>query len=165
MLVTARQSAARAGLDARLRLAQGDATDFDPRALFGIGSFDRIIIPYALSMIPEWRATLAHSASLLAPNGSLHIVDFGDFSGLPGFFRTAMLGWLAMFGVHPRPDLANAVLSLSERQNLRAWILKRFRGYAIQIVVVAAPAPASARNHPLTAGFAAARNAGALQGY
>ena len=78
MLATAAASTARAGLASRVALAQADATAFDPQALFGCASFERVLISYALSMIPPWRAALAHALDVLAPGGSLHIVDFGD---------------------------------------------------------------------------------------
>ncbi len=39
MLITARQSVERAGLADRIRLAQADATGFDPQALFGAAGF------------------------------------------------------------------------------------------------------------------------------
>ena len=87
MLATADASIARAGLAARIHLAEGDATSFDPVALFDVPAFDRIVISYALSMIPPWREVLDHAASLLAPDGALHIVDFGDQAGLPPAFR------------------------------------------------------------------------------
>ena len=83
MLATAGRATARPGLAHRIRLARGDATAFDPAALFGEAVFDRIVISYALSMIPPWRAVLAEAAGHLAPDGSLHIVDFGDQVGLP----------------------------------------------------------------------------------
>ena len=54
MLETARGAVRRAGLGGRIRLAQADATGFDPQALFGRPGFDRIVISYALSMIPPW---------------------------------------------------------------------------------------------------------------
>src|SRR5271154_2837984 len=46
---------ARAGLASRIALAQADATTFDSQGLFGCASFERVIISYALSMIPPWR--------------------------------------------------------------------------------------------------------------
>ncbi len=63
MLATARRSIASAGLQGRIRLAQADAVTVDPARLFGVESFDRVVISYALSMIPPWRQVLAHSAS------------------------------------------------------------------------------------------------------
>ena len=68
---------ARAGLSARVALGQGDATAFDPAALFGRARFDRVMISYALSMIPPWREALERALDVLAPGGSLHLVDFG----------------------------------------------------------------------------------------
>ena len=52
MLGTAERAVGRARLGQRIRLAQADATSFDPVALFERASFDRIVISYALSMIP-----------------------------------------------------------------------------------------------------------------
>jgi len=50
MLINARQT-----LGDRARLAEGDATDFDPQAMFGVPGFDRVVISYALSMIARAR--------------------------------------------------------------------------------------------------------------
>ena len=48
---------------------------------------------------PPLRAAVRH----LAPGGTLHVVDFGDMAGLPGWFRRAMAAWLAKFHVRHRP--------------------------------------------------------------
>ncbi len=72
---------------ARVRVAQADAAAFDAAQLFGRPSFERVMISYALSMIPPWREALAQAVDALAPGGSLHIVDFGDYAGLPAPFR------------------------------------------------------------------------------
>src|ERR1700761_377914 len=58
MLVSARASIERAGLASRIRVAQADATNFDAAALFGRPNFERVVISYALSMIPPWREAL-----------------------------------------------------------------------------------------------------------
>lgn len=113
MLATARE---RLGDDAALAL--GDATSFDAEQLFGYGEFDRIVISFALSMIPEWRKAVAHAAGLLAPGGSLHIVDFSDFSGLPSPFRAMMRTWLDKFHVTPRLDLADRAAGEALRRRL-----------------------------------------------
>ena len=52
-------------------------------------------------------AALRGSAKLselqvLAPGGALHIVDFGDLRGLPGWSKSALHAWLARFHVTPR---------------------------------------------------------------
>jgi len=134
MLASAAASTARAGLASRIALAQGDATAFDPQALFGCASFERVMISYALSMIPPWRETLAHALGLLAPGGSLMIVDFGDCAGLPGPFKAGLRRWLAAFDVTPRDDLGGALESLAAERGLACEIESRFRGYAILAV-------------------------------
>jgi S-adenosylmethionine-diacylgycerolhomoserine-N-methlytransferase len=131
MLDTAAASIARAGLQQRIRLAQGDATNFDAQALFGRERFERIVISYALSMIPSWREALGHAIDALAPGGSLHIVDFGDQAGLPGPFRVALNLWLAAFDVTPRATLQAELTGMAEKRDARASVAFRLRGYAI----------------------------------
>lgn len=106
MLKSARISCRRAGIDGRIALARADATDFDPHALYGhVEGFDRILIAYALSMIPTWRAVVDHCLDVLAPGGSLHVVDFGRMDGMPPPARALMRRWLSWFHVQPRPEL------------------------------------------------------------
>ena len=131
MLATARTSIARAGLEKRITLAQADATNFDPRAIFGRAYFDRVAISYALSMIPPWRGVLRHAAEIVAPGGSLRVVDFGDQAGLPPAFKRVLDRWLALFHVTPRLTLARDVASLASDLNLIGSSRPRFRGYAI----------------------------------
>jgi S-adenosylmethionine-diacylgycerolhomoserine-N-methlytransferase len=92
-------------LGARAVLAAGDATCFDAVALFGTDRFDHIVLSYTLSMIPDWQGAIAKAARLLAPQGRLHIVDFGNFSGLPGPLAALLRGWLRLFHVTPRDAL------------------------------------------------------------
>ena len=131
MLVTARQSVARAGLGSRIILGEADATRFDPVALFGQARFDRVVISYALSMIPPWREALRHAAGLLAPGGSLHLVDFGDGQGLPAAFNAGLQAWLAKFHVAPRRDLPEAVVEVAREHGLAAVTRQLYRGYAV----------------------------------
>jgi S-adenosylmethionine-diacylgycerolhomoserine-N-methlytransferase len=134
MLATASTSTARAGLASRVALAQADATAFDSQGLFGYASFERVMISYAVSMIPPWRKALAHALDVLAPGGSLHIVDFGDCAGLPGPFKAGLRGWLATFDVTPRHDLRVALEALSAERGVTCEIESWFRGYAILAV-------------------------------
>lgn len=131
MLATAKRAIARSGLDARVRVAQGDASSFDSSALFGVAQFDRVVISYALSMIPPWREVLHHAGTLVAPGGSVHIVDFGDQAGLPRIFKTLLEAWLARFHVTPCATLRQEVERLAEERGLRASTRMRFRGYAV----------------------------------
>ena len=134
MLASAAASVARAGLSARVALARADATAFDPEALFGEAEFERVMVSYALSMIPPWRDALERALDVLAPGGSLHLVDFGPGAGLPGPFRTGLRRWLAAFDVTPRDDLSAALTALSAERGLSCEIENRFRGYAVLAV-------------------------------
>ncbi len=130
MLDTAETAIRRAGLADRIAVAQGDATVFDPAALFGRADFERVMISYALSMIPPWREALAHALDVVAPGGSLHIVDFGDCAGLPGPFKAALRRWLAAFDVNPRDDLGETLAALAAARGLVSSAQGWRRGYA-----------------------------------
>ncbi len=130
MLDTAAASIARAGLSSRVAIARADATAFDPEGLFGRMQFERVMISYALSMIPPWREALAQALDVVAPGGSLHLVDFGDCSGLPGPFKTALRRWLAAFDVTPRDDLGETLAALSAARGLASATQVWRRGYA-----------------------------------
>ncbi len=130
MLTTARASIIREDLEQRIWVELGDATRFDPMALFGAAQFDRVVISYALSMIPDWEAALAAAAGLIAPGGSLHIADFGGQAGMPGWFRKGLFAWLDMFSVTPRLDLAEKVDAVARRYGHACEVRSLYRGYA-----------------------------------
>ena len=130
MLNSAIGAISRAGLTARIRIAHGDATRFDPDSLFGIARFDRIFVSYSLSMIPQWRGVLDTAVSLLAPDGELRIVDFGGQERLPGAIRWLLRRWLAMFHVTPCDDL-EAILTARAAATGASLVFERpYRGYA-----------------------------------
>jgi len=152
MLATARVAIRRAGLEARVTLAQGDASEFDPRTLFGRAAFDRVLVSYALSMIPPWREALAQAINVVADGGVLEIVDFGDQAGLPRLMRAGLRRWLAAFEVTPRDALGEVVAALAEERGARARAFALYGGYAVRATVerpgpriapgAAGPAPA-----------------------
>lgn len=109
---------ARAALGNEARLGQGDACAFDAADLLGEPAFERIVLSYSLSMIPDWQGALDHAAGQLAPGGSLHVVDFGDLQGLPGPFQTLLRGWLAKFHVEPRTALPEAAARIAAARGL-----------------------------------------------
>ncbi|HET6526183.1 class I SAM-dependent methyltransferase [Sphingopyxis sp.] len=129
MLKTARASIARAGLAKRIRVAEGDATDFDPNALFRADGFDRIFQSYTLSMIPDWQGAMREATRHLAPYGSLHIVDFGQQEELPAWWRGVLLGWLARFHVEPRAMLVEAAREVANDIGGRMSVTRLYRGY------------------------------------
>jgi S-adenosylmethionine-diacylgycerolhomoserine-N-methlytransferase len=122
-----KSAAARLGQTARL--AQGDATSFDAARLFGREGFDRVVISFALSMIPDWQGAVRQAVQVLAPGGVLHIVDFGDCRGLPGPARGLLRRWLAHFHVAPRLDLPDFAHSLAVRRGLSCRARRGPLGY------------------------------------
>lgn len=122
-------SVARKRMGADCVLSRGDATSFDPEALFGRATFDRVFISYALSMIPQWEQAMDQAARALAPGGSLHVVDFGDFGGLPRPARSLMHGWLEKFHVTPRENMGSVAASIAQEHGLTLRTLRGRFGY------------------------------------
>lgn len=120
---------ARAALGAEAPLGEGDACSFDPQALLGEPQFDRIVLSYSLSMIPDWEAALDHAASLLAEGGQLHVVDFGDLTGLPGPLAGMLRAWLAKFHVAPRTTMGAVAARIAEARELRLVSTRGALGY------------------------------------
>jgi S-adenosylmethionine-diacylgycerolhomoserine-N-methlytransferase len=135
MLTTAIAAIDRAGLARSVRVAHGDATHFDPAKMFQVARFDHVMICYSLSMIPDWQLVLDNALACLKPGGKLHIVDFGDQSGLPSVAGKLLLRWLALFDVTPRNELRNAVERLAARSGAELAFKRPFRGYAQQAVL------------------------------
>lgn len=142
MLATARKNIAREKLDDAIEIAHADAAAFDPKPLFGIERFDRIFISYSLSMIPVWRGVLQQAIRMLAPGGELHVVDFGDQRGLPGWFGRALHRWLEAFHVTPRSDLEIQLQTLADYHGAELQFSRPFRGYAQYAVLRFATAAA-----------------------
>jgi S-adenosylmethionine-diacylgycerolhomoserine-N-methlytransferase len=130
MLETARKSVARKGLGERVTLAQGDAGAFDTQALFGLPQVDRVFMSYTLSMIPPWQEAIELGARCLAPGGSLHIIDFGQYERLPGFARRWHFKSLNDFHVFPRRELPAVLRRIAGEQGLAMEFTPLYRGYA-----------------------------------
>jgi S-adenosylmethionine-diacylgycerolhomoserine-N-methlytransferase len=129
ILATAKASIARAGLVDRITLAEADATSFDFYALFGRPYVDRVIVSYALSMIPSWRSALSAALAAVAPGGRLQIVDFGQQEGMPRWFKAALFARLERFSVRPPADLPEALEALAEQFGARLRYERIYRGY------------------------------------
>lgn len=132
MLDTARSKLSRGGSVPKLRVA--DATQFTADD-FGARSFDRIMISYALSMIPDWTSAIDQALAALAPRGSLHIVDFGQQERLPNWARPALQAWLRRFHVTPRADLKVELAKRCEVLGAELSFTAIARGYAWHAIV------------------------------
>ncbi|TCM58599.1 S-adenosylmethionine-diacylgycerolhomoserine-N-methyltransferase [Rhizobium sp. PP-F2F-G48] len=129
MLISAEK--ALAGRAATLKTA--DATDFEARA-FGVEGFERIVISYALSMIPDWEKAIDAALDALAPDGSLHIADFGQQEGLPPIARRILSAWLTRFHVTPRARLMAVVTAKARARGLSTETKALGRGYAWLVI-------------------------------
>lgn len=132
MLVSARANFR--GIPVVPQLQVADATSFDA-ADFGVDGFDRIMISYALSMIPEWEKAIDASLAALKPGGSLHVVDFGQQERLPAWFRRLLQGWLSRFHVTPREKLRDVLAASADAANGRLEFETVGRGYAWHAVI------------------------------
>jgi S-adenosylmethionine-diacylgycerolhomoserine-N-methlytransferase len=141
MLTSAISAISRRGLADRIRLAHGDGTAFDPQALFGVPTFDHVMISYSLSMIPDWRRVLEAAVTRLKPGGRLHIVDFGDLERLPDVARALLRRWLALFDVTPRDDLERVLSAMADATGAHVKFERPFRGYAQCAVLTLPPQP------------------------
>jgi S-adenosylmethionine-diacylgycerolhomoserine-N-methlytransferase len=109
MLESAKTSLAKAGLNGRVKLVQAYAEALSPQLFGEAKPFDAIIFSYSLSMIPDWRQSLAAAGSVLSLRGRIHVVDFGDLKGLGPIAESLLRQWLALFHVAPREELLRFV--------------------------------------------------------
>jgi S-adenosylmethionine-diacylgycerolhomoserine-N-methlytransferase len=130
MLKTARAKVSQTPASRRVHLEIGDATAFDGAATFGLAHYDRVFTSYTLSMISDWPRVIEQMIAAMGDNGEVHIVDFGDCSGLPVAAKTVLYAWLAKFHVTPRLDLADTLADVAERHGLVLDYRTLYRGYA-----------------------------------
>jgi len=145
MLVNAGKAVVRAGIERRSRIAYADAAAFEPQRVFGRGAFDRIFISYAVSMIPSWQVVIERAVEQLAPGGELHIVDFGDLRGMPGWTRSLLHAWLARFHVTPRALMFRASADIAAANGCLFEERRLYRGFA-WIAVIRRPQDALVQN-------------------
>lgn len=141
MLQTARKSILKAGLHARVSVAQGDATDFSLQSLFGVAVAERVVVSYALSMIPPWEETVKQALAAVAPGGELHVVDFGLQEQWPEAPRSMLRAWLNKFSTHPREDLLPYLDQCAKEAGSTLRSEQLYRGYSVYAVIRKPHAP------------------------
>lgn len=92
LLAVARRRAA--GLP-QVRVVEADATAWQPPA-----PADAVFLSYALTMMPDWRATLDNAWRMLAPGGRLGVVDFHLPAAGSALGNGLWRRWFAHDGVH-----------------------------------------------------------------
>jgi S-adenosylmethionine-diacylgycerolhomoserine-N-methlytransferase len=116
-------------------LVEGDAAEFSTHSLFRCGGFDRVVLSFALSMIPDWEMSLTRAIAAVGPKGSLHVVDFGDLRGVPQPLRAGLRRWLRHFHVTPRAALAERAQYYAGRLGMACKVRRGPLGY-FQMVTI-----------------------------
>ncbi len=100
MLISARKTFETKATRPDFRVA--DATAFTPRE-FGVDGFDRILISYALSMIPDWECAIDAALAALNPRRRAAHRRFRPAGRPAGLVcASAARSWLRKFHVSPR---------------------------------------------------------------
>jgi S-adenosylmethionine-diacylgycerolhomoserine-N-methlytransferase len=133
MLKTAAAAAEAAGMGGRIKLATALSTDFTHSALGLAQPFDRLIYSYSLSMMDDWRGALEHGLTQVKPGGTIHVVDFGDQEGLPGWFKKMLGAWLHQFHVRFRPEVRLWFEEQERKGRGRSRYQPVMRGYAYRL--------------------------------
>lgn len=141
MLDKARSAVRRHGLDQRIRLIEADACDFSGHEALSARRFDRIFFSYTLSMIPAWEYAIEEALGALAPEGIVHIVDFGQQEQLPRWFQSALFRWLDRFHVRPRGDLRAVLEEAAARHGGQLHFRPLYRGYAWSATITRGKTP------------------------
>jgi len=130
MLDTAAASAKRAGIADKVTLRQCLAEQVDHRETFGLDEpFDVIFFSYSLSMMPTWPQAIDAALANVKPDGRVYIVDFCDQADLPRWFAAMLQRWLALFGVHFRPELIQRLEEMRDAGDAQVdvrFIMKRY---------------------------------------
>ena len=125
MLETAHAKVRAAGFGHRIILRQGFAEELSP-SVFGADSFDHVLFPYSLSMIPDWQGALAAGVRALSEDGSWHVVDFADLRELGFLVRWALMAWLKTFHVSPRVEFLKMLEGVSSERGALTLLAGRY---------------------------------------
>jgi S-adenosylmethionine-diacylgycerolhomoserine-N-methlytransferase len=113
MLKSARRAVEQAGLCGRIHLGLGLAEELRPDVFGRTQPFDHAVFSYSLSMISDWKQALNVAFQSVGAEGRVHIVDFGDLTGLGRIGRAVLTRWLQLFRVSPRVAILQSLESLS----------------------------------------------------
>lgn len=124
MLEAATSALRKAGFEARLE--RGLAEDLRP-----FSGLDHVVVSYCWSMVDDPVAAAHAAVGALRPGGTLHVVDFADQAGLPGWICGLLRAWLARFHVRYRPEV-EATLRALEAEGVGGLVAEPIAGrYAL----------------------------------
>jgi S-adenosylmethionine-diacylgycerolhomoserine-N-methlytransferase len=83
-------------------LVHGFAESADLTAVLGTPP-DRVLFSYCLSMMSDPGLILERARRMVAPGGSVAVVDFADMVTMPTLLRSAVRTWISAFRVKPLP--------------------------------------------------------------
>ena len=84
---------------ANVRCVEADVTTWRPPS-----PADRVVLSYAITMIPDWRWAIDSAVAMLAPGGLLGVVDFHVSGAHSPLARALWTRWFAHGGVRLSPD-------------------------------------------------------------
>ena len=135
MLKTASDNLKRDKLLEKITVKQGFSQSFDPNSLFNLEKpLDKIVLSYALSIIPPWQESVDHALELIRPGGEIHIVDFGGQDELPPYFRKFLFWWLDKFHVYHKPEILEYLKRLEYEKKGELQYKSLYKGYAYHAV-------------------------------
>lgn len=119
-----------------IELRYGPAEDWTYHGCFDTPHpFDVIFFSYSLSMVEHWEKAMHSAFTGLKSNGTLHIIDFGDFSHWPNFFKRSMDIWLSLFYVKHEKSMLQYLSRLHDNGGIRLNLTSIFGGYAFSAAV------------------------------
>ena len=92
------QARARASRFSNVEVVEADVTRYQPPE-----PVDCVYLSYALTMVEDWRATIANAVAMIRPGGTLGVVDFYVSSRHPAWERWLWRRWFAHDGVRLDP--------------------------------------------------------------
>jgi S-adenosylmethionine-diacylgycerolhomoserine-N-methlytransferase len=90
-------------------------------------------------MIPQWQIALVQAINTLKAGGELWIVDFGQLDRAPAICKLLLFKWLALFSVHPQPQLEDVMRTLAAHHQLDIEVSKPYKGYVLIIRAIKQP--------------------------
>lgn len=118
----------------KVEIARGDACALAPNRFFSVeGEFDAVFFSYSLSMMGRPELAVHRAVEALAPDGTLHLLDFGACAEWPAIPRALLWKWLRAW--HVRPAAAGREWLIASAPLLRVEHAISLRGGYAEMLV------------------------------